>query len=240
MPDNTSSGDSLPSGSHSSAQPEAAASFQSYAEYLARLDRSRFSPHYLGSGEQLWLTCFTEDSRYMERYTCIPRESTDPNPIPMNQPPIDVEEFGPDTTFLSSSDFQTLLQTTDENVPYRIVIAVSNRVVPSRMIEDVLGLGLDLEPEIFDFVKGTVEATAYIPEDDFPLPWFKDAPALRIGTAVLCILERTPERKSKTGIREDITSIIRLANYVYSDHVFEGQQPGISTSRFPRLHNVFV
>ncbi|CAN9171821.1 unnamed protein product [Alternaria alternata] len=98
----------------------------------------------------------------------------------MNQPPIDVEEIGPDTTFLSSSDFQTLLQTTDENVPYRIVIAVSNRVVPSRMIEDVLGLGLDLEPEIFDFVKGTVEATAYIPEDDFPLPWFKDAPALPI------------------------------------------------------------
>ncbi|CAN9164368.1 unnamed protein product [Alternaria alternata] len=69
-------------------------------------------------------------------------------------------------------------------------------------MEDVLGLGLDLEPEIFDYVKSTREITRYMSEDEFPLAWFKDAPALRIGSGVLCILDKAPERKSKTGTRE--------------------------------------
>jgi hypothetical protein len=76
------------------------------------------------------------------------------------------------------------------------------------MMEDVLGLGLDLEPEIFDYVKSTPVVARYIPDDEFPLPWFKDAPALRIGSDILCMLEKTPERKSKTGTREDTTSTI--------------------------------
>ncbi|CAN9404564.1 unnamed protein product [Alternaria alternata] len=200
MPDDISAGDGLPSVSHPYAQPEAAARCQSYAQYLARLDRSPFSPHHLPVEEQLWLASFTEDGRYIKRYTCILGDSS----MPKNPPAVNIEDIRTNTTDLSSSDFRTLLQTTDENVPYRIVIAASKLGVPSRMMEDVLGLGLDLEPEIFDYVKSTREITRYMSEDEFPLAWFKDAPALRIGSGVLCILDKAPERKSKTGTREAI------------------------------------
>jgi hypothetical protein len=237
MPDDTSSGESLPSGSHSSAQPEPAARFQSYAEYLARLDRSSFQPRYRYGEEQLWLASFTEDGRYIKRYACILRDTR----TPTNLSSVDVEGISPDTTVLSSSEFETLLQTTDENVPYRIVIAATNLSVPSRMIEDVLGLGLDLEPEIFDYAKSTVWPTGYVRQDEYPLAWFRDAPALRIGSNVLCILETTPERKSKTGTREDATSAIRIANHVYSDHIFKRQRHvRNATTKLPRLHHVFV
>lgn len=219
MPDDTSAGDGLPSVSRPYVQPEAAAEFQSYAEYLARLDRSPFSPHYLPLGEQLWLASFTEDGRYIKRYTCILRDTT----YSRNLPAVDVEGISPGATVLSSADFRTLLQTTDEDVSYRIIIAAPDHNGPSHMLEDVLGLGLDLEPGIFDYVKSTVEDTCYIPQNEFPLPWFKDAPALRIGSDVLCILERTPERTSKTGTREDTPSTIQLANHVYSDHIFKRQ-----------------
>ncbi|CAN9234975.1 unnamed protein product [Alternaria alternata] len=197
MLDNTIAGDGSQSGSHPSAQSEPAASFQSYAEYLARLDRSPFQPRYRHDAEELWLASFTEDGRYIKRYICILRDYNNST----NLPPVDVEGIEPDTTVLSSSDFRTLLQTTDENVHYRIVIAATSLWVPSRMTEDVLGLGLDLEPEVFDYVKSTVEPSEYIPKDEFPLPWFRDAPALRIGSNVLCILEKTSERKSKTGTK---------------------------------------
>ncbi|KAH8635903.1 hypothetical protein IG631_07737 [Alternaria alternata] len=217
MPDNTSSDESLPSGSHPSAQPEPVARFQSYAEYLACLDRSPFQPRYRSDEEQLWLASFTEDGRYIKRYTCILPDTMNST----NLPSVDVEGIRPDTTVLSPSDFRTLLQTTDESVSYRIVIAASDHIEPPRMLEDVLGLGLDLEPEIFDYVKSTVEDISYMPPVEFPLPWFKDAPALRIGSDVLCILERKPERRSKTGTREDTSSTIRLANHVYSDHISE-------------------
>jgi hypothetical protein len=211
MADNTSAEDGPPSGSYPSVQLEPAARLQSYADYLARLDRSPFESHYLGSEEQLWLASFTEDGRYIKRDTCI----LDDSDRPKNPPAVN--------TILSPSDFRTLLQTTDENVPYRIVIAASNRAVPSSMMQDILGLGLDLEPEIFDYVNSTIEATKYLSERAFPLPWVKDAPALRIGGDALCILEKAPERKSKTGTCEDTTSKIRIANHVYSDHIFEGQ-----------------
>ncbi|KAB2109628.1 hypothetical protein CUC08_Gglean010459 [Alternaria sp. MG1] len=217
MPDTTSSGESLPSGSHPSAQPEPAARFQSYAEYLALLDRSNAQFHFRGSEEQLWLASFTEDGRYIKRYTCTIQDPI----LTTSQPAINAEVIRSDTTVLSSSDFQTLLQTTNENVPYRIVITASNLVVPCRTIEDVLGLGLDLEPEIFDYIKSTGEFTGYRQENEFPLPWFKDAPALRIGGDVLCMLENTPERTSRTGTHEDTTSKLRLANPVYSDYVLE-------------------
>jgi hypothetical protein len=152
-----------------------------------------------------------------------------------------VEGIRPDTTVLSSSDFKALLQNTDENVPYRIVIAAGHREVPSPTIEDILGLGLDLEPEIFDYAKSTVGPTEYIRKDEFPLPWFRDAPALRIGSNVLCILEKTPERRSKTGTREDTTSAIRIANHVYSDHIFERQRSvGTTTTKLSRLHDVSI
>ncbi|CAN9142871.1 unnamed protein product [Alternaria sp. RS040] len=218
MPDNTSSGESLPNGSHPPAQPEPAAKFQSYAEYLACLNRSPFQPSYRGSEEQLWLASFTEDGRYIERYTCILKDRSSPI-----RPPPGVGGIGTDTTVLSSSDFRALLQTTDDNVPYRIVIAASNRPVTSSMTEDVLGLGLDLEPEIFDYVQSTVDFRENMSAGDFPLPWVKDAPALRIGSDVLCILEKVPERKSKTGTHEDTTSTFRPANHFYSDHIFERQ-----------------
>jgi hypothetical protein len=188
MPDNTSAGDGLPSGSRPSAQPEAVARFQSYEEYLAHLDRSPIPCPSLGYDEQLWLASFTEDCRYIKRYICMPT----------NQPAIDVEGSGPDTTVLSCSDFLALLQMTDEDVFYRVVIAASNHG-PSPMMQDILGLGLDLEPEIFDYITSTADITGEIPEYEFPLPWFKDAPALRIGSDVLCILKNTPERRSKTG-----------------------------------------
>lgn len=204
MPDNNSSCESLPSGSHPSAQAEPATRFQSYAEYLARLDRSPFQPRYRGSEEQLWLASFTEDGRYIKRYTCILRDDI----VSRGLPPVDVEGIRPDTTVLSSSDFRALLQKTDENVPYMIVIAVGHCAVPSLMIEDILGLGLDLELVIFHYAKSTAGPTEHIRKDEFPLPWFRDASALRIGSNVLCILEKTLERKSKTGTREDTTSEI--------------------------------
>ena len=124
---------------------------------------------------------------------------------------------------------------------YRIIIAATDSGVPSPTIEDILGLGLDLEPEIFDYAKSTVWPTGYVRQDEYPLAWFRDAPALRIGSNVLCILETTPERKSKTGTREDATSAIRIANHVYSDHIFKRQRHvRNATTKLPRLHHVFV
>lgn len=224
MPHDTSAGNSLPSGSHPSAQPEPAARFQSYAEYLARLNRSPFLlPDQLLPGqsrkERLWLASFTDDGRYIERYSCIIRYSRRSK----NLPAVDDEGIRPGTTVVTCSDFRTLLQTTEENVAYRIIIAATDSGVPSPTIEDILGLGLDLEPDIFDYVKSTLMLSRYVRQNDFPLPWFKDALALRIGSDVLCILEKTPERRCKTGTREYTPSTIRLTNHVCSDHIFERQ-----------------
>lgn len=202
MPDDTNAGDGLPSGSHPHAQPGAAAEFQSYAQYLERLGRSTLPRHYLGIGEQLWLASFTEDGRYIKWDTCVLQDSI----MPMNRTPVNGAGIGTDTTVLSHSDFRTLLQTTEENVSYRIVIAVSESVVTSSILENVLGLGLDMEPEIFDYVNSTTEIPGYLSERRFPLPWVKDAPALRIGSDVLCILEKIPERRSKTGTHGDAPS----------------------------------
>ncbi|RYO65534.1 hypothetical protein AA0116_g2903 [Alternaria tenuissima] len=230
MPDHTSSDESLPSGSHPSAQPETATRFQSYAEYLARLDRSPFQPQYQGSEERLWLASFTEDGRYIKRYTCILRHDS----VLKGPTSLEVEGIRPDTTVLSSSDFRALLQTTDENVPYRIVIAAGHRTVPSPMIEDVLGLGLDLEPEIFDYMKSTVAFQRYTRQENFPLPWFRDAPALRIGSDVLCILDKAPERRSKTAIiflREDSGFEVPPPNSLGST-MFSSKRPSQMRERY--------
>jgi hypothetical protein len=104
-------------------------------------------------------------------------------------------------------------------VHYRIVIAATNFGVPSRSMQTVLGLGLDLEPEIFDYVLSTLKVPKSMPANMFPLPWVKDAPALRIGSDVLCILGNTPKRTSKTGTYKDIPSTIRLADHVNSNHI---------------------
>ena len=237
MPDDTNAGGGLPSGSNPHTQPEAAAEFESYAKYLERLGRSTLPRHYVGIGEQLWLASFTEDGRLIKWDTCILQDSI----MPMNRTPVTVAGIRTDTTDWCSSCFRTLLQTTEDNVSYRIVIAVSESIVTSSMIEDALGLGLDLEPEIFDYVNSTMDLTGYRSERAFPLPWVKDAPALRIGSNVLCILEKTPERKSRTGTRGDAPSKIPLANYVYSDHIFERRwRVRMSTAKLSRLHDVRI
>jgi hypothetical protein len=94
MPDNASSGESLPSGSRPFAQPEPAARFRSYREYLAHLDRLPLSLHNQDYGEQLWLASFTGDGRFIKRYACILQEFS-------NLPATDVVGIKPDTTVLS-------------------------------------------------------------------------------------------------------------------------------------------
>jgi hypothetical protein len=101
MPDNASAGDGLPSGSHPSAQSEAIARFQSYEEYLARLDRSPIPAPGVGYEEILWLASFTEDGRYIKRYTCNTRESS----MPTNLSAVDLDVSGSDSTFLSPPSF---------------------------------------------------------------------------------------------------------------------------------------
>jgi hypothetical protein len=137
-------------------------------------------------------------------------------------PAVDENGVEHDTPILSSSEFQTLLQATNEDEACRLVIVTAGFWGHSSQVEDILGLGLDLEPEIFDFVKSRVEAKDMgLHDGNFPMPWFRDCPALSVGHHVLCILETTPMRKSKTGISKDTTLVLRYVDQLLSNHVLE-------------------
>jgi hypothetical protein len=206
MPSDTNAEDRLPSASRSSAQPKATAGFQSYAKYLANLERT---PKYerSNSTENLWLASFTENGRCIRWYYCCPFDESAPS-TPIHLPTVDESRTRSDTLALSSSEFQTLLQTTDKNVAYRVIIATIGFEERYSRTKDILGLGLDLEPEVFDYVESRADYTKLSPKDRLPLPWFRDCPALRIGEHVLCILEATLGRTSETGICEDTTLTI--------------------------------
>lgn len=66
--------------------------------------------------------------------------------------------------------------------------------------QDILGLGLNLGPESFEFAQNCVENSYFEGHRVLPRPWHKAPPALHLGKNVLYILEPGPEKASKTGI----------------------------------------
>jgi len=186
--------DPLATKSHSPTTPKAPAGFESYAEYLAKLERSTIESHAYRSGDKLWLASFDEDGRCMEWNYCDPFRE-DNLDVPRCLPAPDGSGVRPHITVLPSQGFRTVLQTPNEDVAYRVVIVTAGYYAIVPQTKDVLGFGLDLGPEIFEYAQMCLNRPVALPR-----PWHKVSPALRMGQNALCILEARPGRPSKTGI----------------------------------------
>ena len=229
MSSNASAGNCSPGGSRSSAYSEPAASFKTYAEYLATLERSPI-PYEYDIKENLWLGGFTESGQWIKWYHCRP-SNQGTFTMPRNLPAVDGNGFRPDISVVSASEFQTLLRTTDEDVAYRVVIVSTGPEGRSTQVEDMLGLGLDLQPEILDYTRIRIEDICSANERNLPLPWFRDCPALSIGDNVFCISEVALRRRRGTGKGEHSTLVIQLADQTHSSNIFERQIPDKSSSQ---------
>jgi len=193
-------GDPLSTTSHSPATSEVAPRFGSYAEYLAILGRSTVESRAHRSGDDLWIASFDEDGRCMEWNYCDPfrKDSLD---VPRCLPAPDGSGVRPHITVLPSQGFRTVLQTPDDDVAYRVVLVTAGVDAITPQTRNILGLGLDLGPEVFEYAQICVEDPFFDTTGTMPRPWHRVSPALRIGQNVLCILEAGPETASKTGIR---------------------------------------
>ena len=195
-----SSGDSSSSGLYSPVESKTAIGFNSYAEYLSKLERSPVVSDLSDRDEmRLWLASFDGEGHCMEWSYCN-LSNQNRFDVPEGLPAKDGTGFTPHTSALSSHDFRTSLQSPAENVVYRVVIANCAYHGPDSRMEDILGLGLDLGPATFDYTKTCLKQAFFANENDFPRPWYKDCPALQIGESVLCILEAVPEEARKTGM----------------------------------------
>jgi len=204
MTSGTQTGDSLPTNLHSPATPKAVTVFRSYAEYLEKLGRlsGNISGNISGYAchDELWLASFDEDGRCTKWNYCDTFPETMPD-APRNLPALDGRGVRPDTTSLSCDDFQTVLRSPGKNVAYRVVIVNAGYDGISPPGKDILGLGLDLRPDIFEYTQIVVENPHIRRHGVLPRPWHKVPPALRVGQNALCILEARPEEAPKTGIR---------------------------------------
>ena len=216
MASNACAGASFSSGAYSPADSKAASGFESYADYEAKLEqpsRRNCCPE----RDILWLASFDGDGHCLKWDYCDTLEKDsieygytlgydpvkycnahekDSLHIPRNLPAVDGSGVRPYTAILSCHEFRMALQTPKNNVAYRVVIISAKFRPTSSQTKDILGLGLDLGPEIFDYAKMCMGD----PCNGRQRPWYKTFPALRIGRNVLCILEDAPGTASKTGI----------------------------------------
>jgi len=192
-------GDSPPTKLHSAVTPNAAIGSRTYAEYQAKLQRSDFASSAPIIQDELWLASFDGAGRCLEWNYHVPSGENSLN-VPRNLPALDGNGVRPHTTVVSSHDFRTLLRNPDEHVAYRIfIVTVGNKAIASRT-KDVLGLGLDLRPEIFEYAQMCVENPNSEGRGVFPRSWHKFPPALRVGANALCVLEAGLEKATNTGI----------------------------------------
>jgi len=189
----------FPTKSHPPATPKAVTGFASYAEYLAKLGRSTVESSDHLSDDEMWLASFDRGGRCLEWNYWDPSKENSLD-APDNLPALDGNGVRPDMTILSSHGFRTVLQIPDENVAYRVVMVATGFDAIAPRTKDILGLGLDLGPEIFEYAQMCVENPYIGRHGALPRPWHKVSPALRIGQNALCILEAGSETASKTGI----------------------------------------
>ena len=177
-----------------------------HAEYVAKLKRWPVQSNKTLRKEELWLATFDGDGRCMEWNYCEPSKE-DSLEAPENLPALDGRGVKPQTTVVSPLGLQKLLQTRDKDVAYRVVIVTAGYMPFASETEEILGLGLDLGPEWFEYVQMCVQYPYYGRHGALPRPWHKSFPALRVGQNALCILEAGPaEASSKTGIRNSTFS----------------------------------
>jgi hypothetical protein len=217
MASGASAGHSFPDGLHPPAHPKAAAEFQSYAEYLEKLNRSKNVDVWRTStGKILWLASFDGNGCCVKWDYCDGPDDDQPyRPPQSHRPALNGSGAEPPTKALNSTDFQELLRTPENNVIYRVVIATTARGRCTPWQEDILGLGLDLGPEIFDYATCNVKDQAYGTRL-LPRPWFKDCPALLIGDDILSFLEAAPGKAPRTGMHSIQIHITSLANQYHS------------------------
>jgi hypothetical protein len=188
-------GHSSPDGLHPPAHSKAAAGFQSYAEYLKKLNRSHDLDTWHDSLAVLWLASFDVNGCCMKWDYC----DGDQSYRRTYRPAFNGSGEEPRTNAQNSTEFQKLLRTPEENVTYRVVIAstADGRCLPWQ--QDILGLGLDLGPEIFDYATCGFDYHTHGVQL-LPRPWYKDCPALLIGENILSFLKTTLGKAPRTGM----------------------------------------
>ena len=225
---------SPPNDAHSPATPKAVARFGLYQEYLAKLERP-FAAITLTIHDELWLASFDRNGRCMEWNYCDPCRENSLN-VPTSLPALNGIGVRPHRMNLSGHGFRTVLQTPDENVAYRVVLVTAGHDAITPETRDILGLGLDLRPEVFEYAQNCVYDPIFGTTGTLPRPWHRGSPALRIGQNVLCILEAGPGTASKTGIRNLPVSCSRYLTgsiaiiFLGGSYFFGVLGPRVSTS----------
>jgi hypothetical protein len=216
MASGASAGHSSPDGLHPPAHSKAAAEFQSYAEYLEKLNRSHNVDACHRSSAVLWLASFDGNGCCMKWDYCDGPDDDQPyRPPQPHRPALNGSGAEPPTKALNSTGFQELLRTPEKNVIYRVVIAANTQGECSPWQKDILGFGLDLGPEIFDYATCNFRHDAFSIQP-LPRPWFKDCPALLIGDNILSFLEATPGKAPQTGMHSIQIHVLLLANQYHS------------------------
>ena len=193
-------GDSLPTNLHSPVTAKTATGFGSYEEYLWKLKGSTGSFNSCSTIDELWLGSFDENGRCAEwAYYDLGLENR--LEVPTNLPALDGTGVRPHMAVLSADAFRTVLQNPDERVSYRVVLVTAGRHGISSHTKDILGIGLDLGPEFFEYAQMCVDDPRIRGRVVLPRSWHKVPPALRVGRNALCMLEAGLGKATKTGIR---------------------------------------
>jgi len=188
-------GDSLPINLHSPVTPKNTTGFVSYEEYLWKLKGSTCSCGSSPSTDELWLASFDEDGR------CVEWAYHDLGLDNRLEVPSDGTGFRPHIAVLSLDAFRAVLQNPDERVSYRVVVVTAGGYHSiSSHTKDILGIGLDLGPELFEYAQMCVGDPRIGSHCVLPRSWHKVPPALRVGRNALYILEAGLEKATKTGI----------------------------------------
>jgi hypothetical protein len=138
--------------------------------------------------EGLWLARFSNEGRCIQWYRYWK---------PSNSTSILVRPDGTKTPTRSAcelvttpEEMQQLLHIRDECVTHQIVIlALPTSENPSDDIIDILGLGLDMKPPIWDCMQEHSRRTSWRGLNTLPRPWAKDCPVFRIGDHSIGILD---------------------------------------------------
>jgi len=198
MEDGAGPADSFTSGVHSPTDSKAAARFDSYREYVAKLKCLPTNAYY-PEGELLWLASFNGNGHCIGWDYC---DFSDPKASEARRLPPEEEGSGfrpSHASVLPPPRFCTLLQTPDKDVVYRVIIVAVGHEGYSSKIHKPLGLGLGLGEDIFLYVSANIYADS---SPNLPQPWSRDFPALRVGGHTLCIPENASGKAPKTGIHE--------------------------------------
>lgn len=178
-----------------------APTFTTFAEYQSYIESTSAYPalqyQHRKPDEDLWLLQFPSSNRSLNayRYQPSPQESSSYPQVSAANTSANAEALG-FRNETSPEVFQSYLNGRDSDVEYQVVLlALGYKGHPPNWAVDILGLGLDMEPPIWDYLISRTRD-----HQKRAVVWIDQSQLIDIGHHSLVFLDAAPSRRPKTGM----------------------------------------